>query len=96
MVLYNDKRFITNSDHPNDDWIGDADYVLDDNSELVTKLLQYYPKYKLVTETVTETDEDGNETIKEIVTDVLQDTTYTDEEILTIKNDKKAELSSIT
>ena len=31
MILYNDKRFITNSEHPNDDWFGDADYVIPDD-----------------------------------------------------------------
>ena len=33
MIVYSDKRFSANSDHPNDDWIGNADWVLDDNDE---------------------------------------------------------------
>ena len=39
MILYRDKRYIGNSDHPNDDWIGDADYVIDDNSAFLSFLI---------------------------------------------------------
>ena len=61
MVLDKNKSFITNSEHPNADWIGDADYVIDDFSELARKIIDYYPKIKLVTGVVKETDDDGNE-----------------------------------
>ena len=88
MVLYKDKSFITNSDHPNDDWIGDADYVIDDSSDLVKKILEYYPKFKIVTETIKETDDDGNEIEKEIVTDIIKDNSYTEEELNSYKNEK--------
>ena len=56
MVLYKNKQFITNSDHPNDDWIGDADYVLDDekDAELEAKIIGLYPNYDFVF------DDDGN------------------------------------
>ena len=56
MILYKNKQFITNSDHPNDDWIGDADYVLDDekNAELEAKIIGLYPNYDFVF------DDDGN------------------------------------
>ena len=93
MVLYKNKQFITNSDHPNDDWIGDADYVLDDSSDLVKKILEYYPKFKIVTETVKETDDDGNEIEKEIVTDIIKDNSYTEEEINAIREAKRNEIS---
>lgn len=56
MILYKNKQFITNSDHPNDDWIGDADYVLDDekDEELEAKIIGLYPNYDFVF------DDDGN------------------------------------
>ena len=93
MVLYKNKSFITNSEHPNDDWIGDADYVIDDSSELARKIIDYYPKIKLVTDIVKETDDDGNEIEKEIVTDVIKDETYTEKEIAAIREAKRSEIS---
>ena len=54
MILYNDKRFITNSEHPNDDWFGDADYIVPDDSELAQKIIRLYPNFELVF------DDDGN------------------------------------
>ena len=48
MVLYNDKRFITNSEHPNDDWLGDADWVIPDGSELAEKIIRLYPNFEFV------------------------------------------------
>ena len=48
MVIFKDKRFITNSEHPNDDWIGNADWVIPDGSELAQKIKQAYPYFELV------------------------------------------------
>ena len=48
MVIYNDKRFITNSEHPNDDWIGNADWVIPDGSELAEKIIRLYPNFEFV------------------------------------------------
>ena len=48
MVLYADKRFITNSEHHNDDWIGNADWVIPDDSELAEKIKQLYPNFEFV------------------------------------------------
>lgn len=48
MVLYSDKRFITNSEHPNDDWIGNADWVIPDGSELAEKIIRLYPNFEFV------------------------------------------------
>ena len=39
MILYNNKHFATRSDHPNDDWVGNADYVIPDGSELAEKII---------------------------------------------------------
>ena len=48
MILYKDKQFITNSEHPNDDWIGNADWVIPDGSELVQKIIRLYPNFEFV------------------------------------------------
>ena len=48
MVLYSDKQFITNSEHPNDDWIGNADWVISDDSELAEKIKGLYPNFEFV------------------------------------------------
>ena len=48
MILYKDKQFITNSDHPNDDWIGNADWVIPDGSELAEKIISLYPNFEFV------------------------------------------------
>ena len=48
MVLYSDKRFITYSEHPNDDWIGNADWVIPDDSELAEKIIRLYPNFEFV------------------------------------------------
>ena len=54
MVVYSDKRFSANSDHPNDDWIGNADWVIPDGSELAEKIIRLYPNFEFVL------DDDGN------------------------------------
>ena len=48
MILYKDKQFITISDHPNDDWIGNADWVIPDGSELAKKIKGLYPNFDFV------------------------------------------------
>lgn len=52
MILYKDKRFISNSDYPDTDWVGDADFILDDNDEkdraLESKIIEFYPNFELV------------------------------------------------
>lgn len=77
MILYNDKRFITNSEHPNDDWFGDADYVIPDDSELAQKIIRLYPNFEFVF------DDDGN------IADVVE----TSEPIENVISQKKSELS---
>ena len=78
MILYNDKRFITNSEHPNDDWFGDADYVIPDDSELARKIIALYPNFEIVT------DDNGD------IVDVVE----TSEPIDKIISQKKTELSA--
>ena len=48
MIVYKDKHFITNSDHPEDDWIGNADWVIPDDSELAEKIKELYPNFEFV------------------------------------------------
>ena len=48
MILYADKRFITNSEHPNDDWAGNADWVIPDHTELAQKIIGLYPNFEFV------------------------------------------------
>ena len=48
MILYADKSFITNSEHPNDDWVGNADWVIPDGSELAKKIKGLYPNFEFV------------------------------------------------
>lgn len=50
MVIYKDLRWVSNSDYPDTDFQGDADYVVSDNSELALKMQMYYPHAKLVTD----------------------------------------------
>ena len=54
MILFKNKGFTTNSDHPNDDWIGNADWVIPDDSELAEKIISLYPNFEFVL------DDDGN------------------------------------
>lgn len=54
MVLYKNKHFISNSDHPNNDWIGDADWVIPDDSELAEKIIALYPNFDFIL------DDNGN------------------------------------
>lgn len=55
MIIIGD-NFFTNSDHPNDDWTGEADYIIDDNSEIAQKVISYFPNQKLIVEDGTVVD----------------------------------------
>ena len=77
MIAYKDKHFITNSDHPEDDWIGNADWVIPDDSELAKKIIRLYPNFDFAF------DDDGNPI----------DVTETSEPIDKVISQKKAELS---
>ena len=48
MVIFKDKRFITNSEHPDDDFVGNADFVIPDGSELAEKIIRAYPYFEFV------------------------------------------------
>lgn len=52
MVIYSKNRllYLTDSEYPDTDFQGDADYVIPDDSELAFKMQMYYPHVKLVTD----------------------------------------------
>lgn len=78
MVVYKDKHFKMRSDRPDDDFVGNADYVIPDGSELAEKIKGAYPYFEFVF------DDDGN----------LIDVTEIREPIENIISQKKAELSA--
>ena len=54
MIVYKNKRFIQIGLFPDTDWVGDADYVVPDDSELAEKIKSLYPNFEFVF------DDDGN------------------------------------
>ena len=50
MIIYKNKRYIKCDLFPNSDWIGDADWVLNDeiDLELENKIIDLYPNFDLV------------------------------------------------
>ena len=78
MVLYKDKHFVTRSDALNTDFMGNADYVVPDDSELAMKIIRLYPNFEFVF------DDDGN----------ISDVVGTSEPINEVISQKKSELSA--
>ena len=54
MIVYKNKRFMLIGLFPDTDWVGDADYVVPDDSELAEKIKKMYPNFDFVL------DNDGN------------------------------------
>ena len=54
MIVYKNKRFMQIGLYPDTDWVGDADYVVPDDSELAEKIKTLYPNFEFVL------DDDGN------------------------------------
>ena len=48
MILYKDKRFVTRSDAPDTDFMGDADFVVPDDSATAQKIIGLYPNFDFV------------------------------------------------
>ena len=50
MIIYKNKRFVKCDLFPNSDWIGDADWVLNDeiDVELENKIIDLYPNFDFV------------------------------------------------
>ena len=78
MVLFKNKSFFTNSVFPNTDFMGNADFVIPDDSELAEKIIGLYPNFEFVF------DGDGN------ISDVIE----TSEPIDKVISQKKTELSA--
>ena len=82
MIIYKNKSFLKMDLYPNTDWIGNADFILDDNNEkdaeLEAKIIEFYPNFELVL------NDDGSKII---------DVVATSEPIDKVISQKKAELS---
>ena len=48
MIVYKNKRFMQIGLYPDTDWVGDADYVVPDDSELAEKIKTLYPNFEFV------------------------------------------------
>ena len=48
MVVYKNKNFVTNSKYPDFDFMGNADFVIPDGSELAEKIKATYPYFEFV------------------------------------------------
>lgn len=50
MIIYKNKRFVKCNLFPNSDWIGNADWVLNDeiDAELENKIIDLYPNFDFV------------------------------------------------
>lgn len=82
MIVYKSKFFAKSEKYPDTDWIGNADWVLDDNderdAELEEKIISLYPNFEFVL------DDDGN----------IADAVETSEPINEVISQKKSELSA--
>ena len=82
MIVYKSKFFAKSEKYPDTDWIGDADWVLDDNdekdAEIEEKIIGLYPNFEFVI------SDDGSK-----IVDVIE----TSEPIDKVISQKKAELS---
>ena len=52
MIVYKDKTFLKMGLYPNTDWLGDADFILDDNNEndaeIEKKIISMYPNFDFI------------------------------------------------
>lgn len=82
MIIYKNKQFVKCDLFPNTDWIGNADWVLDDNDEddakIEEKIIRLYPNFDFVF------GDDGK------ISDVIE----TEEPIENVISRKKSELSA--
>lgn len=79
MIIYKNKQFLKCSLYPNTDWIGNADYILDDDKDvgLEEKIVELYPNFDFVF------NEEGN------ITDVIKtEPVVTEEQINECKQNK--------
>ena len=54
MIIFKDKSFLKMELYPDTDWIGDADWVLDDNDPkeagLEELIIAFYPNFDIITD----------------------------------------------
>ena len=54
MIVYESKFFAKSEKYPDTDWIGDADWVLDDNdpkeADLEELIIAFYPNFDIITD----------------------------------------------
>ena len=48
MIVYKNKQFTQIGLYPDTDWIGNADWVIPDDSELAEKIIRLYPNFEFV------------------------------------------------
>ena len=48
MIVYKNKQFTQIGLYPDTDWIGDADWVIPDGSELAEKIKRLFPNFDFV------------------------------------------------
>ena len=63
MVVFKNKHFKMRSDRPDDDFVGNADFVIPDNTELAEKIREFYPNFELVL------NDDGTKIIDVVATE---------------------------
>lgn len=67
MIIYKNKSFLKMDLYPNTDWIGNADFILDDNdendAELEAKIIEFYPNFEFVL------NDDGSKIIDVVATE---------------------------
>lgn len=51
MVVFKNGGYTINRAYPNTDFMGNADYVVPDDSELAEKIISLYPNFEIVTDT---------------------------------------------
>lgn len=48
MIIFKDKSFLKMDLYPDTDWLGNADWVIPDDSELAEKISSLYPNFEFV------------------------------------------------
>lgn len=48
MIVYKNKQFMQIGLYPDTDWIGNADWVIPDDSELAEKIIRLYPNFEFI------------------------------------------------
>lgn len=69
MIIYKNKSFLKMDLYPNTDWIGNADFILDDNNEkdaeIESKIIEFYPNFEFVL------DNDGSKIVDVVATEPI-------------------------